>query len=757
MSPPKPSGRAPAPSTLHRVRRGRITRNTSDTANTTHAEMGQGSSAPRSGRATSTGPDAMEQDEPAQQPSSPTQPRRSRRIRSNLQQLGERIMRSGVVPDSSRSTAATGATATGSQHDATNPQLRHRVRFLASRSTSPRLEAPVATQRNGRPRSPVNNGTMESVQSPVREEQEDNDQAMSDMAEASETDQRLHSDAEAQPTVASSPVVGDTPTTSRRSRLSRVRSSLSSNLPNLLAELGNTSRFSANSSRRTSQLRNSQYDPFDLEDDMDGDDRASLGSGDAPIRSGRTGFGSLDDANAMDLLENPRVRPGEDQAAMLSRLLSVAAAMTAASLVGNSEQALTEAQDVAGDTVDGSFESFLRALQNGRLAAALRNGGNEMGGGMSADSASDGSPPLNFFRMFRFGASATDSFNANNAQGEGDTPPSRMIPVIIVGIRSVSPRETTAANTQTPENAPPFLEQLAANITSTNSPPNANRGGLRGRLAAAANRRASMGSTFTDTPRSPRRTRPVSDILSPTMTSVADTPQGPHPPPSTPAEPVLASASNAPRDTTTTNTATSTSTHRDTPRPARRHSTPHLPANGTRNEATAEGSGSRTGTGAGNERGARSWIIYVLGGSYPENHPILTTPSLFTDSPTYEDMMLLSSLLGPAKPPVASKDDIDQAGGVFTIGKPSESTAHLPTRDMPEGERCLVCLGDYEIGEVCRSLTQCSHIFHKDCIDTWLTTGRNSCPLCRGQGVQEKETATPPEQSPAAPATEAVS
>ena len=29
--------------------------------------------------------------------------------------------------------------------------------------------------------------------------------------------------------------------------------------------------------------------------------------------------------------------------------------------------------------------------------------------------------------------------------------------------------------------------------------------------------------------------------------------------------------------------------------------------------------------------GTRTWIVYVLGGSYPEDHPILTTPSLFTD------------------------------------------------------------------------------------------------------------------------------
>ena len=57
----------------------------------------------------------------------------------------------------------------------------------------------------------------------------------------------------------------------------------------------------------------------------------------------------------------------------------------------------------------------------------------------------------------------------------------------------------------------------------------------------------------------------------------------------------------------------------------------------------------------------------MLGGSYPENHPILTTPSLFTENPTYEDMVLLSALLGPAKPPVASATDVETAGGLYQI------------------------------------------------------------------------------------------
>jgi len=147
--------------------------------------------------------------------------------------------------------------------------------------------------------------------------------------------------------------------------------------------------------------------------------------------------------------------------------------------------------------------------------------------------------------------------------------------------------------------------------------------------------------------------------------------------------------------------------------------------------------------------GARSWIIYVLGGSYPENHPILTTPSLFTDSPTYEDMLLLSALLGPAKPPVASEEDVASAPGLYWIrgtagNLVAQSTDGSDTIDISPEASCLVCLCDFEVGQEARNLFYCGHGVHRECIDQWLTTGRNSCPLCRGQGVDEKS-ADPPE------------
>src|SRR6266404_4192606 len=43
-----------------------------------------------------------------------------------------------------------------------------------------------------------------------------------------------------------------------------------------------------------------------------------------------------------------------------------------------------------------------------------------------------------------------------------------------------------------------------------------------------------------------------------------------------------------------------------------------------------------------------------------------------------------------------------------------------------------ICLVDCYPEEVLRLLT-CRHVFHKDCVDRWLETGRNNCPACRSQ------------------------
>ncbi|KAL2332798.1 hypothetical protein Fmac_014011 [Flemingia macrophylla] len=51
-------------------------------------------------------------------------------------------------------------------------------------------------------------------------------------------------------------------------------------------------------------------------------------------------------------------------------------------------------------------------------------------------------------------------------------------------------------------------------------------------------------------------------------------------------------------------------------------------------------------------------------------------------------------------------------------------------------ECCRVCLCEFEEGEKLREL-KCRHMFHKDCLDTWLQQCFGTCPLCRKQLVPE--------------------
>ncbi|XP_058772635.1 RING-H2 finger protein ATL51-like [Vicia villosa] len=47
-----------------------------------------------------------------------------------------------------------------------------------------------------------------------------------------------------------------------------------------------------------------------------------------------------------------------------------------------------------------------------------------------------------------------------------------------------------------------------------------------------------------------------------------------------------------------------------------------------------------------------------------------------------------------------------------------------------EGGTCAVCLGDFEEGEELRTMPECLHSYHVDCIDMWLHS-HSSCPICR--------------------------
>ncbi|GFY84090.1 RING/U-box superfamily protein [Actinidia rufa] len=60
----------------------------------------------------------------------------------------------------------------------------------------------------------------------------------------------------------------------------------------------------------------------------------------------------------------------------------------------------------------------------------------------------------------------------------------------------------------------------------------------------------------------------------------------------------------------------------------------------------------------------------------------------------------------------------------------------------PDYNTCPICLSEYRPKETLRSIPECQHCFHADCIDEWLR--RNAtCPVCRNS-----PNGTPPAQSP---------
>ena len=105
--------------------------------------------------------------------------------------------------------------------------------------------------------------------------------------------------------------------------------------------------------------------------------------------------------------------------------------------------------------------------------------------------------------------------------------------------------------------------------------------------------------------------------------------------------------------------------------------------------------------------------------------------------------MLILSHGGALRDPVrrgASAEEIQEHSEVVVFDE-----ADFPD---PEDAKCVICLGEYEVGDDLRKL-RCGHQYHIECVDEWLK--RNStCPLCvRNLGVEN--VASPQAVRPPAP------
>ena len=456
----------------------------------------------------------------------------------------------------------------------------------------------------------------------------------------------------------------------------------------------------------------------------------------------------------------------------LSQVLQLAAAAIAAQLSGHANPSVGNARPLTADAFDGSIQNFVQTLQDAASAQAGEN--------IDLNAADGDLPPVNFMRVFQFpndenGAPITGQGQAHNpelmevenmaANMESD----RSVTLVLVGVRSM-PHSHESNN----ENGTigPSLDTLLSLpfLPPTNVLRNGSSGALfrrsDGRQRSAARRHSMTNFNFPAQYESQRHQRTQRSSTSPTqgvqtaetslrppLSSISsESPPGPHPPPSTPADmrsgtvtpirrPSSASAVNSPPLPNLDEQDISAARSRppitfNNVRQRRRSDSefarrPELSSGASRRHGVVEPDAPPMGMG-------RSWLIYVVGTNVSSDHPAFTMPSLFTDNPSYEDMQMLSTLLGPVKPPVATEEDIVSAGGTYRVALiGNELVAEPTTQDIGEpimienGNRCLICLCDYEASEELRQLTKCRHIYHRECVDEVRRVPENiPCRLC---------------------------
>ena len=438
----------------------------------------------------------------------------------------------------------------------------------------------------------------------------------------------------------------------------------------------------------------------------------------------------------------------------LSQVLELAAAAIAAQLSGHTT-ALGGARPSGGDTFDGSIQSFVRTLQE---AASAQAGGN------IDVNASDGDlPPVNFMRVFQFpndehGSPITSQAQSRNvAAGDmdqitGSAEHDRSVTLVLVGVRSMPHGQERGSGDAGPLST--SLDNLLSVpfLTPTNLLGHGGSGALFRRSEGRQRfnpRRHSMTNfrfpaQYESQRHQPTRSPTSGNLVDPSfgnsMTSFSESPPGPNPPPSTPAD--MRSGQVTPVRRPSSASAIHSALLPDLDEDHVQNATSPLPVepayNVARRRRRSDSEFARRpelGSGASRRNGmvepdpvpasiGRSWLIYVVGTNVSSDHPAFTMPSLFTDNPSYEDMQMLSTLLGPVKPPVATDEDVSAAGGLFRIvlknlALVAESVAGDSTSIVPltGGERCLICLCDYEVGEDIRKLTKCQHMYHRECVD----------------------------------------
>ncbi|KAL8063987.1 hypothetical protein ABFS82_01G061400 [Erythranthe guttata] len=82
------------------------------------------------------------------------------------------------------------------------------------------------------------------------------------------------------------------------------------------------------------------------------------------------------------------------------------------------------------------------------------------------------------------------------------------------------------------------------------------------------------------------------------------------------------------------------------------------------------------------------------------------------------------------RPAIAITRSISGLDGPTIESYPTTVLGESRRLPKPSDGTCPICLSDYQPKEKLRSIPECNHYFHSDCIDEWLRLN-GTCPLCR--------------------------